>query len=215
MINIGLDLRINTDLKFEYGNDTFGPSPELRHLNDIRKSLLDQSASGPDTVYSIAMDVGRNKDLVDLKNRMLLFGAVVYNKGQIGREPVRSQGHIHAISSSCGSSTPEVYEIWSGEAVVMIQPNASNNPKECFAVHAQPGDVVIVPPSWAHCTINSRPETELAFGAWCIRDFGFEYKDIRKHHGLAFYPIVAKNQLGWLPNLTYRDTYLIEKSTKI
>lgn len=215
MFDSGLDVNVQADLKITYGHETYGPENEQRHLDDIRRSLLDPSASGPDLVYSIAMDVGRKSDVMDLKQRMLLYGVCAYAKGKIGREPVRSQGHIHAVSMSCGSSTPEVYEVWSGEAIIMMQPDATDTPEKCYAVHVKPGEVVVVPPKWAHCTINGNPETDMIFGAWCIRDFGFEYDDVRAHHGLAFYPIVNDDgSIGWLPNRRYQGVELIDKAVR-
>lgn len=215
MFDSSLDVNVQADLKITYGHAMYGPENEQRHLTDIRRSLLEPSAAGPDLVYSIAMDVGRKSDEMDLKQRMLLYGVCAYAKGKIGREPVRSQGHIHAVSASCGSSTPEVYEVWSGEAIIMMQPDASDRPGKCYAVHVKPGEVVVVPPKWAHCTINGNPETDMVFGAWCIRDFGFEYGDVRAHHGLAFYPIVNEDgSIGWLPNRRYQDVELIDKAVR-
>ena len=47
-------------LGFEYGADCFGPEVENRTLDAIRKSLADPTCDGPEIVYSIAMDVGKN-----------------------------------------------------------------------------------------------------------------------------------------------------------
>ena len=44
-------------LGFQYGADCFGPQVENRKLDDIRKSLLNPSCEGPETVYTIAMKV--------------------------------------------------------------------------------------------------------------------------------------------------------------
>jgi glucose-6-phosphate isomerase, archaeal len=27
------------------------------------------------------------------------------------------------------------------------------------------------------------------FGAWCDREYGFEYAEIRRHKGIAWYPV--------------------------
>ena len=99
-------------LGFFYGQGVFGPKEEVRRLEDIRHSLEDKNCEGPEELYAIVMDIGNEEDRISMKNRNLLFGAVTYAAGVIGQEPVRSQGHIHAISRSCGASTPEVYEIW-------------------------------------------------------------------------------------------------------
>ena len=82
------------DMEFVYGPDVFGPKPEKRTLEAIRSSLQDPSCTGPEILYSIVMDVGRKQDHTAITERNLLYGAVTYAKGTLGKEPVRSQGHV-------------------------------------------------------------------------------------------------------------------------
>lgn len=199
-------------LGFKYGKDVFGPVVENRSLDSIRKSLKNPNCAGPDPVYSIAMDVGLNKHKETLHNLHLLFGVVTFAAGRLGNEPVRSQGHIHKKSPKSGWSTPEVYEIWSGKAIIYMQESATDNPGRCFAVEAEPGEVVIVPPNWAHATISADPQQPLTFGAWCDRAYGFEYDDVRAHNGLAWFPILDTNgKLCWERNEKYQKSDLIIK----
>lgn len=201
---------------FEYGPDVFGPKVENRTLDSIRKSLHDPDCSGPDPVYSIAMDVGKTEHRSLLTQIHLLYGAVTYAAGRLGDEPVRSQGHIHKVSPFSGWSTPEVYEIWSGTAIIYMQETAGDQPGRCFAVMAHPGDVVIVPPCWAHATISANPEQPLTFGAWCDREYGFEYDQVRAHKGLAWFPFISQNrEIKWQKNLNYNDSKLIIKNPEI
>ena len=180
---------------FVYGEDVFGPEVEIRRLDDIRESLSDPNAQGPDELYAIAMDVGDKADREEIAKRNLLFGVVTYAAGMIGREPVRSQGHKHAISASCGASTPEVYEIWDGEAVIYMQESGSDNPGKCYAIYA-------------------RPKRNLTFGAWCVRDYGFDYETVRNHGGIAYYPFVENGSLKWSPNPAYSGGELIIKNAR-
>jgi glucose-6-phosphate isomerase len=209
----GLDISSTNDpLGFTYGRNCFGPPVENRKLNDIRKSLLDPGCSGPETVYSIAMDVGKNEHKKILQERMLLYGLVTYASGRLGEEPVRSQGHIHKISQHSGWSPPEVYEIWRGSAVIYMQEYAEDYPGQCFAVYANIGDIVIVPPQWAHATISADPLKPLTFGAWCDREYGFLYDKVKAHKGLAWYAFVKENnELHWQANLHYHTSELIIK----
>jgi glucose-6-phosphate isomerase len=198
---------------FIYGEDVFGPKAENRRLDDIRKSLLDPLCPGPDIVYSIAMDVGKKKDRQRLEDLHLLFGVVSYAAGKLGKEPVRSQGHIHKVSPYSGCSTPEVYEIWSGEAIIYMQEYAEDNPGRCYAVSAKPGDVVVVPPDWVHATISANPDEPLLFGAWCDREYGFVYDGVRKHKGIAWFPVYNdRNELEWIANPLYSPSQLISKN---
>ncbi|MFZ6029070.1 MAG: glucose-6-phosphate isomerase family protein [Chloroflexota bacterium] len=214
----GFDIHTTSDpLGFAYGPGVFGPRPESRTLDSIRKSLLDPTCLGPDIVYAIAMDVGKEAHRADLEKRMLLYGAVTYAAGKLGREPVRSQGHIHKVSQHSGWSPPEVYEIWHGRAIILMQESATDDPGRCFAVDAGPGDVVVVPPRWAHMTISADPASPLAFGAWCDREYGFAYDDVRAHGGLAWFPVYEKtapgkaDRIAFEANPRYRPSTLVRK----
>lgn len=195
------------DLRFTYDKDVFGPEPEFRRLDAIRRSLRDPQCDGPDPVYSIVMDVGRYEHREELQRRMLLFGVVGYAAGRLGAEPVRSQGHIHAVAPHCGWSTPELFEIWEGRAIIYAQERATDDPGRCFAIIANPGDKVVVPPEWAHCVINADPNRRMVFGAWCDRQYGFVYDEIRAHDGLAWFPILDESQeIRWEANRRYRSS---------
>lgn len=211
-----LPIRLSqTALAFEYGCDMFGPEPEMRRLDAIRTSLRDPECSGPDPVYGIAMDIGRTADRVELERRMLLFGAVVYAAGALGSEPVRSQGHIHRIAAHSGWSPPEVFEIWSGKAIVYAQERAEDAPGRCIAVMAGAGDKVVVPPGWAHGVINADPDSRMSFGAWCDRQYGFDYTGVRAHHGLAWFPLLTDSgAIHWEANPHYLHSTLEERGPR-
>ena len=83
-------------------------------------------------MYAIVMDIGRDEIRPELRQRMLLFGAVTYASGKLGDEPVRSQGHVHRVSSHSGWRPPEVYEIWEGAAYVYMQERAAEDPGRRF-----------------------------------------------------------------------------------
>lgn len=136
---------------------------------------------------------------------MLLFGVVTYAPGRLGDEPVRSQGHVHRVSTHSGWAPPEVYEIWRGTAFVYMQERAADDPGRCFAIVARAGEIVVVPPGWAHATISADPETTMTFGALCDREYGFEYTEVRKRKGLAWYPLLARDgEIRWERNACYR-----------
>jgi glucose-6-phosphate isomerase len=203
------------DLTFSYDEGVFGPEPEFRRLDDIRRSLRNPGCDGPDPVYSIVMDVGRHEHRDELAHRMLLYGAVVYAAGQLGEEPVRSQGHIHAVAPHCGWSTPELFEIWEGRAIIYAQQCANDDPRRCIAVMAAPGDKVVVPPGWAHAVINADPKNPMMFGAWCDRQYGFVYDAIRAHHGLAWFPVVDnEDKIRWEPNPSYQSGDLLIRDAR-
>lgn len=199
-----LDIRFDAaSFTFEYGPGVFGPAPEMRRLGEIRPSLQDPGCDGPDPVYAIAMDVGLCTDREEITKRGILFAAVAYARGSLGRELVRSQGHVHSISPGCGVSTPELVEVWQGNAIVYMQEKTDSEPGRCFAIQAVAGQKVIIPPAWAHCIINADPEACMVFGACCVRDYAFEYNAVRAHGGLAWYPLWHQGQIRWEQNRSY------------
>jgi len=216
MFKPGIDIRATfSPLGYEYGKGVYGPKPETRHLDDIRKSLMDPDCEGPNDLYAIVMDIGNELHREDMLERDLLFASCVYNYGQMGQEPIRSQGHIHAKSLSCNSSTCELYEIWEGEAIIYMQEYVQDYPGRCFAIRAKQGEVVIVPPFWGHQTVNANLDKPMVFGAWCVRDYGFDYDDVRAHKGLAYYPVVKDKEIIWHKNPHYLDSTLVERSPRI
>ena len=210
----GFDIQpLSVDEGFRLGADCFDRGVEFRKLDSLRKSLRDPDCDGPENVYAIMMDVGRRQDLPAMEERMLLFGVVTYAAGSLGQEPIRSQGHIHKRSAHCGWSTPEVYEIWTGKAIIYMQESGEDDPGRCYAVEAGPGDVVVVPPDWVHATISADPTQPLTFGAWCDRDYGFEYDSVRRHGGIAWFPLLDEaGKIRWEKNPAYRTAELTVKA---
>ncbi len=212
----GLDLTIDPKtMEFHYGEGVRGPQQEFRTLDAIRPSLLDPTCGGPSPVYSIAMDVRRAEDEDDLKARSLLFGVVAYAAGQLGREPIRSQGHVHAIAPHSGWSPPELFEIWEGQAIIYAQERVTDEPGRCIAVTAGPGEKIVVPPGWAHAVINADTKQRMVFGAWCDRQYGFDYSGVRAHGGLAYFPLVEPDgSIRWLANNRYLGTGLQQRTSR-
>ncbi|HEV2399616.1 MAG TPA: glucose-6-phosphate isomerase family protein [Candidatus Sulfotelmatobacter sp.] len=214
--NPGLSVEFDdSSMEFKYGNGIVGPRPEHRSLNAIRGSLRDPNCSGPDPVYSIVMDVARQEDFDELKRRMLLFGIVRYAAGRLGDEPVRSQGHVHAISPHSGWSAPELFEIWEGKALIYAQEKAGDDPGRCIAIEAEPRDKVLMPPGWSHFVANADPSSPLIFAAWCDRQYGFDYTQMRAHHGLAWFPLIdTAGKITWAANPTYSLSQLQRKNAR-
>lgn len=212
----GVEIRLDSaSLSFQYGNQVFGPKAVPRRLDEIRTSLRDPFCHGPDPVYAIAMDVGRSEHRDEIVRRMLLFGVVAYASGTLGKELVRSQGHIHAVAPHCGWSTPELIEIWRGKAIVYMQQAVTDDPGRCFAIEAGTGDKIVIPPGWAHFVANADSRAVLVFGAWCDREYGFDYDCIRRRGGLAWFPLVdEKERVKWEPNPAYRSSRLIKKQPR-
>jgi glucose-6-phosphate isomerase len=49
----------------------------------------------------------------------------------------------------------------------------------------------------------------MVFGAWCDRQYGFVYGDVRAHHGLAWFPLLRKEGIKWQSNSSYALSSLV------
>lgn len=172
-------------LTLTFGDGVTSNSVEQRRIADIRAMLRDPEAEGPDPLYSIYMDVRPSALGRQLADRGLGFGAVVDSPGRIGREYVRSQGHIH--SAPAGTNVPylEIYEIWHGSGQIYLQDRAERSVTAVALVEVGKGDKVIIPPGWVHVVVNTGP-TPLAFGALYALDATLIYEPLRKLGGTAW-----------------------------
>ena len=196
------------DLTFSYDEGVFGPQPEFRRLDDIRRSLRDPSCDGPDPVYSIVMDVGRREHATN--SRGACFYLALSFMPQANWEKNQSAARVIFMPSHLIVDGPlRNYSRYGKAARLSTRRRAPNDdPGRCFAVTAGPGDKVVVPPGWAHAVINADPKTRMTFGAWCDRQYGFVYDAIRAHHGLAWFPDPgrsAEDSLGAESFLSARD----------
>jgi glucose-6-phosphate isomerase len=161
------------------------------------------------------MDVGRKEHADELRKRQLLYGVVLYEAGSIGDGPVRSQGHVHKICPHNGWSGPELVEVWQGTAIVSLQQFVSDDPGHCIAVTAQVGDTVVIPPGWAHCIINADRSSRMMFGAFCDREYGFEYRAVRSRNGLAWVPSFnGDGSIRWTKNERYGESKFVERAAR-
>ena len=135
------------------------------------------------------MDVGREEHRAELRRRHLLFGVVTYAAGRLGEEPVRSQGHVHKVAAHSGWSPPELYEIWSGRAVVTCRSGRPTTPAAASRSRRGRARWWWCRPGWAHATVSADAREPMTFGAWCDREYGFEYAEVRARGGLAWFPL--------------------------
>ena len=81
-----------------------------------------------------------------------------------GRSQSESQGHIHKISPYSGWSTPEIYEIWSGEAIIYMQEYAEDQ-RSMLCGTCLSGGCSDRSSIGYDATISANPRLPLTFGA--------------------------------------------------
>ncbi len=173
----------------------------VRHLDEVRSLLRDPHASGPDQLYTIYMDILVPGRVDALRSLGLGYGAVVYNHGALGGEALRSQGHVHSAPDATGVAYSEIYEFWHGRGLVYMQDRATADVADVIVIEAGPGDKVVIPPGWAHATVNVG-DGPMAFGAVYALEARLLYEPLRRLQGTAHY-VLADGTLE--PNPRYRS----------
>ena len=55
----------------------------------------------------------------------------------------------------------------------------------------------------------------MTFGAWCDREYGFEYAEVRARGGLAWFPLLGEGErIDWRPNPRYASRSLVERRAR-
>ena len=54
----------------------------------------------------------------------------------------------------------------------------------------------------------------MIFGAWCVRDYGFDYDDVRAHNGVAYFPKVKDDHVVFVKNNAYQSEDIIIKEAR-
>ena len=82
----------------------------------------------------------------------LLHGLSVLHPGQVGHEYFMTKGHFHTVLE-----TAEVYHCLKGEGMIVME-----TPEGDWAVEElRPGNVLYVPPRWAHRSVNTSKNEDL------------------------------------------------------
>ena len=147
----------------------------VRHVSDMRGMYADEEAfeamiaDGDPKVYEF-YEMGAPETEGDLA-----FGTSITYPGKVGNEYFMTKGHFHTILE-----TAETYYCLSGEGYMLIE-----NPEgDWSAQKISAGEMVYVPPRYAHRSINTGDTplvTHFVFRADAGHDYGtIETKGYRK-----------------------------------
>lgn len=197
----GFGVRLDPErLALEFASGITTAPVQRRRLDEVRALLREPDCDGPDHLYTIYMDIRVPGVSEALRAHGLGYGAVVYNHGALGREALRSQGHVHSVAPQTGVAYSELYEFWHGRGLVYMQDRASADVGDVVVVEAGPGDKVAIPPGWAHATVNTG-DGPMAFGAVYALDAKLLYEPLRRLQGTAHY-VLADGTLEPNPRYT-------------
>ncbi len=137
---------------------------------------------------------------------------------RIGYEPIKTAGHYHPAPNAEGKpgidkSFTEVYAVLSGEALYYLQKIDENgNVVDVVQIRAKAGDIVPVPSTYGHITINPSSDKSLVMMNWVSSKFSSSYERILELNGAAYYFIEdAKGGIKAVLNPAYKGVVTKEE----
>jgi glucose-6-phosphate isomerase len=82
----------------------------------------------------------------------LMSGLSIVHPGKVGDEYFMTKGHFHAVLE-----TAEIYYTWRGEGLMLLETPEG----DWSAEELRPGNVLYIPPRWAHRSINTGREHDM------------------------------------------------------
>jgi glucose-6-phosphate isomerase len=171
-------------------------TPDIRHLNDMHSVLYNQDwLKTTDNLELYYMYRGlEEKD-------GLRYDITVIPARMLGSEFVKTKGHYHV------NAWQELYTVLAGSAIYLLQKtNEIGDIEDVYAVKAEKGDFVVMPPFYGHVTINPSETQELKMANWVSKDCKSDYSDFEKLQGSCYYHIKrSSGEASWIKNENYKN----------
>lgn len=156
-----------TRIDFKSGK-IYGLVPTRRPLSDLRGLTSDEQALENlikyenSLVYEVySLELAKSADHITMH-------ATVIQPGKIGNEFFFTRGHRHIYP------TAEIYIGLNGQGLVLLR-----NQNETHVISLNAGDVVYIPPGWAHRAVNIGP-VPLVFLSFHRSDAGHDYDIVQQ-----------------------------------
>ena len=197
------------------GLDTHGylqSNPELcidetrtRVLDELTEVYLDKAACrGEDAAYWMFNGVYVKSDSLRLSHSAIRYELTLFPDKFIGREYIKSHGHLHKLEPHSGIDYPEICEVLVGTAHFFFQTLDPHGPSssEAFYVEVKAGEKIIIPPGYDHLTINPGPGP-LLFSDVVALTCGGIYQRFKDAGGAAYLEVEQAGQPQFIPNPKY------------
>jgi glucose-6-phosphate isomerase len=156
----GLSLQIDDEGKLHFDPGVIVEDYRVRILDELAPVYLDQEACRGQTVaYEMFNGVYAAQDIEKLDSLLVRYELTLFPALKVGREYIKTLGHIHLPDPRSGIDHPEICEVVTGRAhFLFFQLNPDfTSASEAFFVEVSAGQKIIIPPGYDHLTINPCP----------------------------------------------------------
>jgi len=186
--------------------------PSVRRLEEIAALAYDQewlkAADLKTKVYSVWRDVAENdQDRDRITQAGLRYDITEFAPLTLGQEYNKTYGHTHSLVPGTALAYTEIYEVLAGKVCFLFQKFSGDKIEDIFAVWCSAGDKYIIPPSYAHISVN--PTKERAVMAnWLALAGQQDYQGIKAMKGAGYYALIPRENepnrdIDWVKNENY------------
>jgi glucose-6-phosphate isomerase, archaeal len=176
--------------------DGFQVETTARYARDLTAVARDGRSVGQSLRYTMYRHLpvhdlhGVRYDLTVLAN--------VRSEGEFAK----TFGHVHPADPRTGCAHNEVYSLVHGRALWLLF-LVHGDLDDAYAVVAEPGDALVIPPQYAHATINIGG-SPLVMANLVSDAFAPDYEPVRRRRGAPWYVVEGP---GGRPELVCNPTY--------
>jgi glucose-6-phosphate isomerase len=211
----GLPIQLDSNGYLISDPDVCIDETKTRVLDELTEVYLDKAACrGADAAYWMFNGVYIKSDSVRLSRSPIRYELTLFPDKFIGREFIKSHGHIHKPEPRSGIDYPEICEVLIGTAHFFFQTLDPDGPSssEAFVVEVKAGEKIVIPPGYDHLTINPGPGPML-FADVVALSCGGIYTRFKTAGGAAYLEVEQAGQAQFIPNPKYIALPALQKAT--
>ncbi len=211
----GLPIRLDSNGFLISDPDVRIDETRTRVLDELTEVYLDKAACrGDAAAYWMFNGVYVQGDSLRLSKAPIRYELTLFPDKFIGREYIKSHGHMHKPEPHSGIDYPEICEVLVGTAHFFFQTLDPGGPSssEAFYVEVQAGQKIVIPPGYDHLTINPGPGP-LLFSDVVALSCGGNYQRFKDAGGAAYLEVEQAGQAEFIPNPRYVALPTLRKAT--
>lgn len=206
----GLPLWLDAE-QLRCGENVVIEETKVRTRGELAPVALDPQACVPaDAIqYWMYNGVARREDLPTVRGAAARYELTLMLPHALGRERVKTLGHIHNAPVTGAPGFPEMFQVIYGSAHFFFYTLGTQKAWATFCgwLGTREGDQIVMPPNCYHLTINAGDAPLLFADVISRRAFGL-YDDVRATHGAPYFETTAGE---WLRNPAFEQVARLEE----
>jgi glucose-6-phosphate isomerase len=203
----GLPIGLDDAGLLVFGSDVIVDEHRERLLDALSPVVMtpDAARGSGDIAYYMDNGVYDRADAGRLAGVRMRYELTLMPPRTVGNEYVKTFGHIHHKEPVSGLEWTEVVEVLTGTAHFLLQTLDLTGPDAdvVYLIEAGPGQKVLLPPGFDHCTINPGDEP-LLFSDVIALGVAGDYGRFVATRGAAYLEVNGADGPEMIPNPTYR-----------